>query len=55
MQAVDIPALTIIFANGLLLMLVGIWNRAWVPSWYGPVPLVLYALYIAISLAVAFG
>ena len=54
MQAVDYPAIAAIFGNGILLMLVGIWHKGWIPAWYGPVPLVLYTLYIAVSLAIAF-
>ncbi len=55
LQAIDLPAIAVIFVNGVLLMTVGVWHGAWVPAWYGVVPLVLYALYIAVSLAVAFG
>lgn len=53
-QAVDIPAIVTIFANGILLMLVGLWHKAWVPAWYGPIPIVLYVVYIGVSLALAF-
>lgn len=55
MQAVDVPAVALIFANGLLLMAVGTVHKAWVPGWYGAVPLVLYVVYLAVSLTVAFG
>jgi len=55
LQAIDLPAIAMIFVNGILLMAVGVWHGAWVPAWYGAVPLVLYALYVAVSLAIAFG
>ena len=54
-QEMDYPAITMIMVNGLSLMAVGTLYRSWVPGWYGIIPLVLYALYIAVSLAVAFG
>ena len=54
-QAIDVPAIAVIFVHGISLMAVGMWHGAWVPAWYGVVPLVLYGLYIAVSLAVAFG
>ncbi len=54
LQAVDIPAIATIFVNGILLMLVGLWHKSWVPAWYGPVPIFLYVLYLAVSLALAF-
>ena len=55
MQAVDFPSFILIFVNGLLLIAVGIVHNQWVPAWYGAVPLVLYVLYMAVCLAVAFG